>query len=159
PPHWELGVPYKRTKLEAERLVLEAASGELEALCVNPTTPIGEGDEAPTPTGQMVRAVAQGRYRATLRSGGLNLVDVRDVARGHVLALERGRSGERYILGGVDLSLAEVFALIARAAGRRPPWMRLPYPAAQGLALVGLANRHEVALARLPAWFSSAKAE
>jgi dihydroflavonol-4-reductase len=158
PPEWELGVPYKRTKLEAEKLVLEAAAEGLEALCVNPTTPIGEGDEAPTPTGLMVRGVASGRYRATLRSGGLNLVDVRDVAHGHVLALERGRAGERYLLGGSDLSLAEVFAMIARAAGRRPPRIRLPYAAAQGLALVGLANKHEVTLARLPAWFSSEKA-
>src|SRR6266545_4697040 len=127
PPPWELGVPYKRTKLEAERLVLAAALDGLEALSVNPTTPIGEGDDAPTPTGRMVRAVACGRYRATLRSGGLNLVDVRDVARGHVLALERGRVGERYILGGTNLTLVEVFTLIARAAGRRPPRLRLPY--------------------------------
>src|SRR6266496_1079051 len=87
----------------------------LQALCVNPTTPIGEGDDAPTPTGHMVREVARGRYRATLRSGGLNLVDVHDVARGHVLALEHGRVGERYILGGTNLTLVEVFALIARA--------------------------------------------
>jgi hypothetical protein len=159
PPRWELGVPYKRTKLEAEELVLAAARDGLEALCVNPTTPIGVGDDAPTPTGRMVRGVASDRCRATLRSGGLNLVDVRDVARGHVLALERGRVGERYILGGANLSLAEVFALIARAAGRRPPLIRLPYAAAQPLALVGLANAHEVALARLPAWFSPAKAE
>jgi dihydroflavonol-4-reductase len=158
PPDWELSVPYKRTKLQAEKLVLGAADG-LEALCVNPTTPIGEGDDAPTPTGRMVRAVARGRYRAILRSGGLNLVDVRDVAHAHVLALERGRPGERYILGGVNLGLAEVFAVIARAAGRRPPWIRIPYAAARGVALVGLANAHEVALARLPGWFSSAKAE
>jgi dihydroflavonol-4-reductase len=161
PPEWELAVPYKRTKLEAERLVLDAASmtDGLEALCVNPTTPIGAGDDTPTPTGRMVRSVARGRYRATLRSGGLNLVDVHDVARGHVLALERGRTGERYILGGTNLTLAEVFTLIALAAGRRPPRVRLPYAAAQALARVGIANRHEVVLARLPAWFSSAKAE
>jgi dihydroflavonol-4-reductase len=160
PPAWELRVPYKRTKVEAERLVLAAAQdGSLEALCVNPTTPIGSGDDAPTPTGRMVRGVASGRYRATLRSGGLNLVDVRDVARGHVLALEQGRSGERYLLGGTNLTLAEVFGLIARAAGRRPPRIRLPYVVAQGLALVRLANAQEIALARLPAWFSSAKAE
>jgi dihydroflavonol-4-reductase len=81
------------------------------------------------------------------------------VARGHVLALERGRAGERYLLGGVDLTLAEVFSLVARAAGRRPPRLRLPYAAARLLALAGLANRNEVTLARLPAWFSSAKAE
>lgn len=160
PPEWELRVPYKRTKLEAEKLVLAAAeTGSLEALCVNPTTPIGVGDDSPTPTGRMVRGVATGRYRATLRSGGLNLVDVRDVARGHVLALERGRSGERYLLGGTNLTLAEVFALIARAAGRRAPRIRLPYAAVQALAVLRFANPQEVALARLPAWFSSAKAE
>ena len=159
PPAWELAVPYKRTKLDAERLALAAAADGLEVVAVNPTTPIGEGDDAPTPTGRMVRGIASGRYRATLRSGGLNLVDVRDVARGHVLALERGRIGERYILGGVDLTLAEVFNLVAEAASRPRPRLRLPYAAAQALALLGLANRHEVALARLPAWFSSAKAE
>jgi dihydroflavonol-4-reductase len=159
PPEWELTVPYKRTKLEAERLVLAAAADGLDAVCVNPTTPIGEGDDAPTPTGRMVRGVASGRYRATLRNGGLNLVDVHDVARGHVLALERGRRGERYLLGGANLTLAEVFALIARAAGRPAPRLRLPYAVARGLALLGLANRQEVALARLPAWFSSDKAK
>ena len=67
PPEWELGVPYKRTKLEAERLVLAAAAEGLDALCVNPTTPMGEGDTAPTPTGAMVRGVASGRFRASLR--------------------------------------------------------------------------------------------
>jgi dihydroflavonol-4-reductase len=159
PPTWELAVPYKRTKLEAERLALRAAADGLEVVSVNPTTPIGEGDDAPTPTGRMVHAIASGRYRATLRSGGLNLVDVRDVARGHVLALERGRIGERYILGGSNLTLPEVFALIARAASRPPPRVRLPYAAAQALARIGIANAHEVSLARLPAWFSSAKAE
>jgi dihydroflavonol-4-reductase len=158
PPDWELAVPYKRTKLEAERLVLAAAADGLDALCVNPTTPVGDGDEAPTPTGRMVRGVASGRYRASLRGAGLNLVDVRDVARGHVLALEHGRGGERYLLGGVNLTLVEVFALIARAAGRRPPRLVLPYAAARALARVGLANGQEVELARLPAWFSSEKA-
>ena len=159
PPDWELWIPYKRTKLEAERAVLAAAQGGLDALCVNPTTPIGEGDEAPTPTGRMVRGIASGRYRATLRSSGLNLVDVRDVARGHVLALERGRAGERYILGGENMSLSDVFARIARTAGRRPVHVRLPYAAARVLARARLANPQEVTLARLPAWFSTAKAE
>ena len=159
PPGWELTVHYKRTKLAAERLALAAARDGLEVVSVNPTTPIGEGDDAPTPTGHMVRAIASGRYRATLRSGGLNLVDVHDVARGHVLALERGRVGQRYILGGVDLTLEEVFGLIAQAAGRPRPRLLVPYAAAQALARLGLVNRHEVALARLPAWFSSAKAE
>ena len=159
PPDWELTVPYKRTKLEAERLVLAGAAGGLDALCVNPTTPVGAGDTAPTPTGAMVRGVASGRFRASLRGAGLNLVDVRDVARGHVLALERGRAGERYLLGGIDVTLAEAFALIARAAGRRAPRLQLPYGAAVVLGRLGIANRDEVRLARLPAWFSSAKAE
>ena len=152
-------MPYKRTKLDAERLVLAAAATGLDALCVNPTTPIGPGDHVPTPTGAMVRGVAYGRYRATLAGAGLNLVDVRDVARGHVLALERGTAGERYLLGGVDLTLAEVFARIARAARRPPPRLRVPYAAVRLLARCGLVNAQEVALARLPAWFSSAKAE
>lgn len=159
PPAWELVVPYKRTKVGAERLVLAAAADGLDALCVNPTTPVGEGDGAPTLTGAMVRGVASGRFRASLRGAGLNLVDVRDVARGHVLALERGRAGERYLLGGRDVTLAEAFALIARAAGRRPPRLEIPYAAAAALARLGLVGRHEVTLARLPAWFSSAKAE
>jgi dihydroflavonol-4-reductase len=154
PPDWELAVPYKRTKLEAEGLALAAG-----AVCVNPTTPVGDGDLAPTPTGAMVRGVATGRYRVALRSTGLNLVDVRDVARAHVLALERGGAGERYLAGGVNLTLADAFAAIARLAGRPPPVVSLPFAAARALAAVRLANPHEVALARLPAWFSSAKAD
>jgi len=153
PPAWELVVPYKRTKLEAERLALAAG-----AVCVNPTTPVGEGDTRPTPTGAMIRGVATGRYRAYPRIG-VNLVDVRDVARGHVLALERGRGVERYLLGGVNLTLAEAFSRIARAAGRPPPRLRLPYAAVRLGAGLGVVNRHEALLARLPAWYSSAKAE
>jgi dihydroflavonol-4-reductase len=153
PPEWELAVPYKRTKLEAERLVL-AAGGT----CVNPTTPVGDGDRAPTPTGAMVRGVATGRYRAYPRIG-LNVVDVRDVARGHVLALERGRPGERYLLGGVDLPMRELFAAVARLAGRRRPGVAVPYAAIRAGAALGLVNRNEAILARTPAYFSSAKAE
>jgi dihydroflavonol-4-reductase len=157
-PEWELVVPYKRTKLAAERLVLAAAADGYDALCVNPTTPVGEGDTTPTPTGAMVRGVASGRYRVSLRGAGLNLVDVRDVARGHVLALERGRTGERYLLGGRDVTLTEAFGLIAAAAGRRAPRLELPYGVVALAARLGLANRQEVTLARLPAWFSSEKA-
>lgn len=158
PPAWELAVPYKWTKLAAERLVLAAAADGLDALCVNPTTPIGDGDLAPTPTGRMICGVATGRYRATLRGGGLNVVDVRDVARGHVLALERGVRGERYLLGGEDMTLKELFARVARAAGRPEPRLEVPWGVARGLAAVRLANRQEVALARLPMFFSSEKA-
>ena len=156
PPDWELVIPYKRTKLESERLVL--GSG-LDAVVVNPTTPLGEGDTAPTPTGRMVRGVASGRYRAYVGTAGVNLVDVYDVARGHLLAFDRGRSGERYLLGGENLSLKDAFARIARAAGRRPPRIRVPYAAVRAGAVLGLVNRNEALLARLPEYFSSAKAQ
>lgn len=154
PPDWELVVPYKRTKLEAERLALAAG-----AVVVNPTTPVGEGDTRPTPTGAMIRGVATGRYRAYIPGTGLNVVDVRDVAAGHALALERGRPGERHLLGGTDLALGDFFALVAEAAGRRRPRLRVPYAAARAAATLGLVNANEVALARLPMFFSSEKAE
>ena len=159
PPAGELAVPYKRTKLEAERVVLEAARKGLDAVVVNPTSAVGEGDRFPTPTGQMIEGIATGRYRAYLRGGGLNVVDVRDVARGHVLALESGRAGERYILGGADLTLQELFAAIAELAGRSRPRVGLPHAAARALGRSRLVNPQEVVLARLPMWFSSAKAE
>ncbi len=152
PPAWELAVPYKRTKLEAERLALAAG-----AVCVNPTTPVGEGDRTPTPTGAMIAGVATGRYRAYPRIG-VNLVDVRDVARGHALALERGRPGERYLLGGADLTLREVFAAVADLAGCPRPSLAVPHAAIRAGAALGLVNRHEAILARTPAYFSWAKA-
>src|SRR5262249_54902610 len=101
--------------------------------------------------------VATGRYRGYLDTG-VNVVDVRDVARGHVLALEHGRTGERYLLGGVDLTLRDLFGAIADLAGRPRPRIRLPYAAAKALARSGVANSEEVALARLPMYFSSDKA-
>jgi dihydroflavonol-4-reductase len=159
PPSWELAVPYKRTKLAAERLVLDAARNGIESVVVNPTAPVGDGDLRPTPTGRMVSGVARGRLRGFLAETGLNIVDVRDVALGHVLALEHGRPGERYILGGVDLWLEELFAAIADLAGRPRPRLRVPYWAVRAAAAGGLVNRHEARLARLPMFFSSAKAE
>jgi dihydroflavonol-4-reductase len=154
PPAWELSVPYKRSKIAAEKLALEAG-----AIVVNPTTPIGDGDRRPTPTGRMVRDVATGRIRGYVATTGLNVVDVRDVARGHALALERGEEGERYLLGGANLPLADLFAAIADAAGRPHPTIQVPYSVAVGAARLGLVNRHEVRLARLPMYFSSEKAE
>jgi dihydroflavonol-4-reductase len=159
PPVEELAVPYKRTKLAAERLVLAAARGGLDALVVNPTTPVGDGDRKPTPTGRMIAGVASGRIRAYVGTTGLNVVDVRDIARGHSLALERGRAGERYLLGGVNLPLAELFAAIADLARRPRPCLRVPYALVVAAAHARLANRDEVRLARLPMYFSSKKAE
>ena len=153
PPAWELEVPYKRTKLAAEGLALAA-----DAVVVNPTTPVGEGDRRPTPTGRMIAGVARGRLPGYVGTTGLNVVDVRDVARGHALALEHGEPGQRYLLGGVDLSLEELFAAVARLAGRRRPRVRVPYAVAEMAAAAGIANRNEVRLARLPMYFSSAKA-
>jgi dihydroflavonol-4-reductase len=153
PPAWELSVPYKRTKLAAEVLAREAG-----AVVVNPTTPVGPGDHKPTPTGRMIAAVATGRLPGFVRSTGLNLVDVRDVARGHWLALERGEPGERYLLGAVNLSLEEIFGAIADLAGRPRPWIAVPYALAQAASRLHLANPDEVKLARLPIYFTSDKA-
>jgi len=153
PPAWELSVAYKRTKLAAEGLARDAG-----AVVVNPTTPVGEGDRKPTPTGRMIAGVATGRLRGFLATTGLNVVDVRDVARGHALALERGEPGERYLIGGVDLPLPELFAAIAALAGRERPRLRVPYAVALAAGRAGLVNRDEVQLARLPMYFSSDKA-
>jgi dihydroflavonol-4-reductase len=146
-------VPYKRTKVAAERLALAA-----NAVVVNPTAPVGEGDSKPTPTGRTIADVASGRMPGYVATTGLNVVDVRDVARGHALALERGEPGQRYILGGVNMPLVEVFEAVARLAGRRRPRLRVPYPVAEVAGTLGIANRDEVRLARLPMYFSSAKA-
>ncbi|HEY3071101.1 MAG TPA: NAD-dependent epimerase/dehydratase family protein [Gaiellaceae bacterium] len=153
PPAWELTVPYKRTKLAAERLALAAGS-----IVVNPTTPIGDGDTKPTPTGRMIAGVATGRIRAFVATTGLNVVDVRDVARGHALALERGEPGERYLLGGADVPLGELFAAIADLAGRPRPRLRVPYAVALAAGKARLVNADEVKLARLPMYFSWEKA-
>ncbi|QJU57510.1 NAD-dependent epimerase/dehydratase family protein [Sphingomonas sp. AP4-R1] len=117
---------YKRSKVEAERLV-EAMVRErhLPAVIVNPSTPIGPRDVKPTPTGRIIVEAANGKMPAYVDSG-LNLVHVDDVAKGHLLAMEKGRIGERYILGGDDVSLGAMLGAIARLVGRRPPTVRLP---------------------------------
>jgi dihydroflavonol-4-reductase len=153
PPRWELTVPYKRTKLAAEVLARDAG-----AVVVNPTTPIGPGDHKPTPTGRMIAAVATGRIKGFVATTGLNLVDVRDVATGHALALEHGERGERYILGGANLPLEEIFAAIADLADRRRARLRVPYAVARAAGTLRLTNRHEVKLARLPMYFTWEKA-
>jgi dihydroflavonol-4-reductase len=117
---------YKRSKVLAERLVEEMiAHHGLPAVIVNPSTPIGARDIRPTPTGRIIVEAARGRMPAFVDTG-LNVVRVEDVALGHVLALERGRIGERYILGGENLSLQQLLAEIADMTGRRAPRVRLP---------------------------------
>lgn len=117
---------YKRSKFLAEQVVREMIREQgLPAVIVNPSTPVGVGDIKPTPTGRIILDAVQGRIPAFVDTG-LNLVDVRDVARGHLLAYERGTIGERYILGGENVSLKDLLERIARIAGRRPPRIRLP---------------------------------
>ena len=116
---------YKRSKVVAERLVEAMIADGLPAVITNPSTPIGPRDVRPTPTGRIVVEAANGKMPAFV-DGGLNLVHVDDVAHGHILAAERGRIGERYILGGQDLTIREMLAAIARISGRKAPTIRLP---------------------------------
>ena len=105
---------------------LARAATHCGAVCVNPMTVVGPGDRLPTPSGKMIRDLVEGGTRAYLRGAGLNVVAVDDVARGHVLAIDRGRAGDRYILGGDDLWLRDVFATVLAAVGRKPPRVAVP---------------------------------
>jgi dihydroflavonol-4-reductase len=119
---------YKRSKFLAERIALEFAGKGLPVVVVNPSAPVGPWDVKPTPTGQMIVDFMRGRMVATLDTG-LNVVHVRDVARGHLLAAERGTPGARYVLGHTqgNLALADIFRLLADITGRRAPRFRVPY--------------------------------
>ncbi len=126
--------PYKRSKFLAEELARRMATGEgCPVVIVNPSTPIGPRDIKPTPTGRMIDDAVHGRMPAYVDTG-LNIVHVDDVADGHLLAFERGKPGERYILGGDNLSLRELLTLIAGMVGRRPPTVCLPHWFALGVA-------------------------
>ncbi len=117
---------YKRSKIAAERLVEGMVrEDKLPAVIVNPSTPIGPRDVKPTPTGRIIVEAARGRMPGFLDTG-LNFVHVDDVAEGHLAALRRGAIGERYILGGENVVLADMLAEIARLVGRRPPRFRIP---------------------------------
>lgn len=115
---------YKRSKFLAEEVARESARQGLPVVIVNPSAPIGPGDIKPTPTGQMIVDFLRGKMWAYLDTG-LNLVDVDDVAAGHLLAAERGIAGERYILGGRNLGLREIFEALGRIAGMRPPRIKV----------------------------------
>ena len=159
---------YKRSKYLAEEVVRAAAREGLSVVIVSPSTPVGPGDLKPTPTGQLVLDAAAGRMPAYVDTG-LNIVHVDDVANGHLLAYQRGKAGERYILGGQDMSLREILAMIAHLVGRKPPRVRLPYGVvlpiayiAEGFAkLTGRSGRitlEGVRMSRKVMFFSSAKA-
>jgi dihydroflavonol-4-reductase len=162
---------YKRSKFLAEQVVQQwAGAGPANGwvVIVNPSTPVGPCDVKPTPTGQIVLDAAAGRTPAYVDTG-LNIAHVDDIARGHVLALERGRHGERYILGGDDLTLKEILTQVTRIAGRRPPRIRLPHGVVLPIAHVAQAFAHltggstritveGVRMAKKRMYFSSAKA-
>ena len=159
---------YKRSKYLAEEVAREAARDGMSVVIVSPSTPVGAGDVKPTPTGQLVLDAAAGRMPAYVDTG-LNIVHVDDVAHGHLLAYERGKAGERYILGGQDMSLREILGVIAALVGRAPPRVRLPYGVvlpiaylAEGIAkLSGRSGRitlEGVRMSRKRMYFSSAKA-
>jgi dihydroflavonol-4-reductase len=131
---------YKRSKFQAEQVALEFAAGGLPVVIVNPTAPVGDHDFKPTPTGKIVVDFVRGAMPAFMDTG-LNLVDVRDVAQGHLLACERGRPGERYILGAENLTLQQILANLAEIEGRPAPKLRVPYAVAYavGVASTGWA--------------------
>jgi dihydroflavonol-4-reductase len=169
PPAHAVGA-YKYSKVMAERAVeAMVATQNLPAIIVNPSTPIGPGDIRPTPTGRIIVEAAAGRMPGYIDTG-LNLVHVDDVAAGHLAALQRGRIGERYILGGQNVLLRDMLGAIARRVGRRPPLLRLPrtmmFPIAYGAeALAYITGREPfvtttgLRLAKDRMFFTSAKAE
>jgi dihydroflavonol-4-reductase len=160
---------YKRSKYLAERAVIQLAQEEaVPVVIVNPAAPVGPRDIKPTPTGKMILDAAAGRVPAFIDTG-LNVVHVDDVALGHVLALERGRIGEKYILGGENLLLKDILKLVSDVAGSRPPLLQLPeavvWPVAflmEGFAratgIPPMMTRDHLKMARKKMFYSSAKA-
>ena len=161
---------YKRSKYLAEEAVRAlVAEHDLDVVIVNPSTPIGPRDVKPTPTGRMVLDAARGKLPAFVDTG-LNVVHVDDVAEGHLLAYDKGAKGERYILGGHDMSLQAILTEVARLAGRKPPRVKLPHGAVMPVAAVSeawarlfggepLATRDGIKMARKKMYFSSDKAK
>ncbi|GBQ13356.1 hopanoid-associated sugar epimerase [Swaminathania salitolerans] len=167
--HDVIGV-YKRSKYRAEQEVLKLVrENGLPAVIVNPSTPVGPRDIKPTPTGQMIVDVASGRMPAYVDSG-LNIVHVDDVAEGHALALERGTIGEKYILGGENYMLGDLFSLIGEVACVRPPRIKLRQSWLQPVAVVSewmargfgvepRVTRETLAMSRKKMYFTSLKAQ
>lgn len=128
--------PYKRSKFMAEQVAMEAGRSGMQVVTVNPTTPVGEQDVKPTPTGRIVVDFLKRKFPAYVETG-LNLVDVRECARGHVMALEIGRSGERYILGGENLTLKQILDKLDNITGLPSPTIKLPYAFAFAAGVFG----------------------
>jgi len=162
--------PYKRSKFMSEQLALEAGSGGMNVVVVNPTTPVGERDIKPTPTGRIVVDFLKRKFPAYVDTG-LNLVDVRECALGHMAAFEKGRSGQRYILGGENLSLKQILDKLGEVTGLPSPKVRVPYVMALATGVVDemvtgrmlgkepRATIDAVRMGRKKMFISSAKAE
>lgn len=131
----EMTGAYKQSKYLAEESVMRLASQGFPAIVVNPTAPVGERDAKPTPTGRMILDFLRGKMPAYIDTG-LNVVDVSDVARGHLLAYERGEPGERYILGAENLTMREILEIVAEESGLKAPAFKLPYALAMGFAVL-----------------------
>ena len=161
---------YKRSKFMAEQVALEAGRAGMRVVTVNPTTPVGEQDIKPTPTGRIVVDFLKGKFPAYVETG-LNLVDVRECALGHVEALERGKSGQRYILGGENLTLKQILDKLGAISGVPSPKVKLPYFVAYAAGLVDQtvsgrllhreprATVETVRMGKKKMWASSGKAE
>jgi dihydroflavonol-4-reductase len=161
---------YKRSKFMAEQVALEAGRAGMRVVTVNPTTPVGEQDIKPTPTGRIVVDFLKGKFPAYVETG-LNLVDVRQCALGHVEALEKGKSGERYILGGENLTLKQILDKLGAISGLPSPKVKLPYFVAYAAGLVDQtvsgrwlhreprATVETVRMGKKKMWASSGKAE
>ena len=161
---------YKRSKFMAEQVALEAGRAGMRVVTVNPTTPVGEQDIKPTPTGRIVVDFLKGKFPAYVETG-LNLVDVRECALGHVKALEKGKSGERYILGGENLTLKQILDKLGAISGLPSPKLKLPYFVAYAAGLVDQtvsgrlldreprATVETVRMGKKKMWASSGKAE
>ena len=161
---------YKRSKFMAEQVAFEAARSGVDVVVVNPTTPIGERDVKPTPTGRIVLDFLKRKFPAYVETG-LNLVDATECARGHIQAFEKGKTGERYILGGENLTLKQILDRLATITGLKSPTVKLPYVFAFATGVVdemvtGRLMRREpratidaVRMGRKMMFVSSAKAE
>lgn len=161
---------YKRSKFIAEQVAIEAGKSGGDVVVVNPTTPVGEGDVKPTPTGRIILDFLKRKFPAYVDTG-LNLVDVREVARGHIAALEKATPGERYILGGENLTLKQILDKLGAITGLAAPRIRLPYvfalAAGAGDTLVSGRLLHReprvtldaVRMGRKKMWVSSEKAQ
>jgi dihydroflavonol-4-reductase len=165
----DMAGPYKQSKFRAEEVALEYARGGLPVVIVNPTTPVGEHDVKPTPTGKTIVDFLRGAMPAYIDTG-LNIVDARETAEGHWLACERGRAGERYILGSENLTLRQIFESLSAITGQAAPKARIPWIIAwlAGVCSTGWADitgrepRVPIAavqMAKKKMWVTHAKAE